>query len=342
MAAGGREILLWRVKPQPPGKQNGDARPRAFSVADEKVRLAHLTPDGRTILTVSEGRGEIEPAAETNVRLWDARTGELQRTLLCGVQTAAAALSPSGKFLVTGDWGDGPSRLWDLSNENLSPKEVRSFAGLHRVMAVAFAPGGKSCAAVTRDGDVCAYDVAGGSARWKKAAHAGAARCVAYSHDGKLLATAGDDKAVQIRDARTGDIKHTLKGHADRVNAVAFSPDGRLLASGGQDETARLWDVATGRPRGTVRPNGQSVPSVAFSPDGRTLATGGSRRVGVATVILWDVDSAKPRQQFDARNGPAFSVAFARDGELLMAAGGCEVLLWPVSEQRVVPGERGP
>src|SRR5262249_12881513 len=152
------------------------------------------------------------PVGETNLRLWDARTGDLKHTVLSGVQVDAVALSRSGKYLVTGAWGKDVTALWDLSDLKNGPKQVHEFAGCHDVVPVAFARDDKTFATVTSSGEVFAYDAASRKQLWQKQAHDGVARCVAYSADGKLLATAGNDKTVQLRDARTGDLKHTLNG----------------------------------------------------------------------------------------------------------------------------------
>jgi RNA polymerase sigma factor (sigma-70 family) len=345
-AAGQGPMPTWRDAakhgaPQPaPQEAHWFQRPKVISAADEKVRMAVFSSDGKSVLTVSAGGRDLDPVAETNLRLWNARTGELKHTLLSNVQIDAVAFSHSGKYLVTGDWGRGEPRLWDLSDLKDGPKLVRNFAGCQNVIAVAFAPDEKSFAAVTYDGSVYAYDAESGELRWKKQGHVDVARCVACSGDGKLVATAGNDKTVQIRDAKTGELKHTLEGHGDKVNAVAFSPDNKRLASCGYDGTARLWDVESGKLVRKLTPGNQSVRSVAFAPDGQTLATGGLQSVGVTKVALWDVATGKIRHEFTGKNGGAFSVGFSRDGTLLMAAGGREILLWrmkPAPQDRPRP-----
>jgi hypothetical protein len=199
-------------------------RPKVIPVVGEKVRMALLTPDGESVLTVSAGGRDLDAVTETNVRLWDTRTGDLKYTLLRNVQVDSVSFSASGKSLLTDDWRNGRPRLWDLGELKNGVQKGRAFPVCQNLIAVAFAPDEKAFAAVTQEGIVYAFDVAGGKLRWEQQGHDGPARCAAFSGDGKLVATGGNDKAVQIRDAKAGELKYLLNGHADKVNAVAFRP----------------------------------------------------------------------------------------------------------------------
>jgi eukaryotic-like serine/threonine-protein kinase len=70
---------------------------------------AHLTPDGQ-LLATDDWEGDIKE--ESDVRIWNARTGELLRRLGAGPNNSVR-ISPSGKWLVACGTGAGAG-LWQL------------------------------------------------------------------------------------------------------------------------------------------------------------------------------------------------------------------------------------
>lgn len=258
----------------------------------------------------------------------------------------AVAYRPDGHLLAVASTDDGLIRLWDVHRPDHPRRLPRTLTGHEdKVLAVAFAPDGRTVASSSQDGTVRLWDV---STPERPAplgapldAHDGGALAVAFAPDGRTLATAGDDDTVRLWDVRrpghVGPLGAPLRGHEDTVTSVAFAPDGRTLASGSEDGTARLWQVhdpARARSAGSaLTGHDESVDAVAFAPDGKTLATGSEDR----TVRLWNVEQAdrvRPLgQELAEHRGAVKSVAFAPDGKTL-ATGSSDgtVRLWNVAD----------
>jgi RNA polymerase sigma factor (sigma-70 family) len=263
-------------------------------------RLADLqTPEPGWFALSSDLRLAAQSNADGTIRLLDADTGNLVRTLPghtapgVGWQTQAMLFSPDGRRLFSCGH-DRTLRVWDVA----AGTELRK-------LALGDTPA-RDRLAVTPDGSLLAtldggngntaavrlWDVATGRER-RRLAVKGSAFDVAFSPDGTLLACAGVDPTavpqkpgtVILWETATGAEVRVLSGLEGAVTRLAFSADGRCLATGGPDATVRLWEVATGGERHVFRGHKGPVSAVAFSPDGRWLASSSPD----APVFVWDV-----------------------------------------------------
>ncbi len=255
-----------------------------------EVYSVAYSPDG---LTIASGSGD------GTIRIWNAQTGALLRTLtghtdrfpiafLIKTHTSiySVAYSPYGRTIARGN-GDGTIRIWNAQTETL----LRTLTG-----------------------------------------HTDRVCSVAYSPDGRTIASGSEDRTVRIWNAETGKLLRTLRGHTEWVSSVAYSPDGLTIASVSGGGTIRIWNAETGKLLRTLRGHSGGIYSVAYSPDGQTIACSGavlsddlSIRVPVISaceVQIWNAETGELLRKLINYKGRVNSVAFLRTvGRLPVAAG---------------------
>jgi WD40 repeat protein/tRNA A-37 threonylcarbamoyl transferase component Bud32 len=286
--------------------------PCAMSVA--------FSPDGRLLASAGGNPYGDATMVRGEVKLWDADTGKLVRTLT-GFRHIVyrVAFSPDGKLLAAVSH-DGQVRVWHTADGRsvhtlsvgapaedvaFSPDGKRLTAGSHQgcavvwdlaigkevrrlahgdgqVTRVAFSPDGQHLA-VTGEQEIHIWHL--GSGRRARRLPAPEAKGLAYSPDGKLLAAATGGR-VRLFDTADGRLVQTLTGHTGLVAGLAFGPDGRHLATAGADTTVRLWDVTGGTEEVVWRGHAGRVEAVCFHPCGWRLASAAAQP---GDVKVWDL-----------------------------------------------------
>jgi RNA polymerase sigma factor (sigma-70 family) len=338
---------------------------------DAHVRRLAWNPNGKTLATValtheivefktSDGKDKVSGACWPNstIKLYDAQTGELERSLGEEKHThiMAIAFSPDGmtaavaaaKLHEDPRKGKMEVRLLDAQTWVLKHKvTVEDGAG---VSALAFSPDGTRLALggaswlVENGSFVRLWDVKKGKrigpTKEKKAEKGpkparlgkGHVFCLAFSRDGKVLAAGDRDGKVRLFDGQTGERSRVLEGHGEWVSGVGFTLDGATLVSASGDKTVKLWDVKAGKLRRTLKGNKGSVTAFAISGDGQLFATAGEvkdKDKSKVEVILWDTKTGKPKKALPAQTMQVQSLAFSPDGRTLAIGGGNPFTLGP-------------
>jgi hypothetical protein len=190
---------------------------RNIFVSSGGVPGVAYSPDGRLIATMT---------IRQEVKLWDANTGELLRTLV-GVDDfgACVVFSPDGSILA-GAYSTQVV-LWDVkSGEVITILSGKSQEG------------------------VAGYNVGVGQ--------------ISFSPDGKYLATANMDGVSTIWELRKfSKVLSLMAVETLPPKAIDYSPDGKLLANGGDAGIVRVWDAKRVRNYSPVNSEASSTRSAS-------------------------------------------------------------------------------
>src|SRR5262249_26965119 len=161
-----------------------------------------------------------------------------------GTEGSAFALSPDGKRMVSGCWGDlseRVARVWDVE----TGKELFQLKGHDSCLScVAFSPDGRRILTGSPDRTVRLWD----------------------AKTGKALKTLSR-KQPWDADSR----------HASLVHAVLFTPDGKSAVSCGHESAILVWDLAAGKLARRIHvgieggSEQQAIGRLAWAPDGKRL-----------------------------------------------------------------------
>jgi len=265
------------------------------------------SPDGRRVaVSRSTHTG-------SNLRVWDARTGQGERVLTGHKeQVYAVAWSPDGKRLASASQ-DRTIRVWD---PDTGASVLTLTGGVGEVVAVAWSLDGSRLATGSRDQTARIWDARTGQMIATLNGHNGTVNGVAWRPDGSSVATAGDDRTVRLWDSVTGKPLAILRGHADRVFRIAWKPDGSRLASASEDQTIKIWDPFHAGESLDLDGHPAEVHAVAWSPDSRLVATGCDDPI----VRLWDAATGRLILKLEGHKEAVYALSFSPDGKRLATA----------------------
>jgi RNA polymerase sigma factor (sigma-70 family) len=308
-----------------------------FRGGDRPVSAMRFSPDGQTLLTVSQ---------DFLLRLWETKTGRLLHEVLPGFRSVSSpvgiAFSPDGKQIALSgsrrNDGDAPGyEPVRLVVDATSGKEVRRLPLAHGEvdLALAFTPDGKSLMSLRYNG-VFRVDEIDSGVEILHREFSRDAGTLTTSPDGKVVAiwTGANSRKLYLWDWQGGVEPRELKVPRRELNALAFSPDGKaLLACGDRQLFVYEWDVTTGDLRNQIEFRDDITPAgLAISPDGQTIAVtdmGNQRGKNFSGgVLVLERGTGKLVRELPTPGAQATHVVFSPDGRWLAVVGGVGVHVW--------------
>lgn len=321
-----RDVLV--LQPTPAGRRIGWADalnpPEAKPAAAEPISVVELEPKH----TLRGHKGAVLCAAiapngariatggeDGTIRLWDAKTGELQMTLE-GHSGAVHKVKFVADARLVSAGHDKTVRVWDATTGKQERLFDKHKAPVTTLLMSATTPMGQSA------------DEQGQAHRWNSTTvdaigkpikvHSRAVLAAAESPNGRYIVTASADKTAKIwipRNTPT-EIGGTLKGHHGPVTSVSCGRDNQSAVTGSEDGELRQWNLANRQETARIAVGGK-ITDVAYLP--------GTDRLAVANAQadkcgIWDVPAKQLAAKLKGHTDGVTAVAPSSDGNLLATA----------------------
>ena len=274
----------------------------------------------------SDGVAELKVVARYGGAAW-----------LAHDEAKAVALSPDGRWAVSGGGEGGTPLVWDartgavlgaLEGEHMSPSSL------------AFSPDGKLVAATDVGRRIVLWDAVSRQVARRLEAHEANVYRFAFSPDGRLLASGDADGVLLLWDLVSGAAPRTLANDQPSTGELAFSPDGRALAASKDGGILTVFDVASGKVvrESPAQPGtAAAIHGLAYSFDGKAIVSGETLATGGEAVVVRDAATLAVQQALMGHTAHVNVVRTTPDDRLVVSASGDgSARVWELATGRAV------
>ena len=303
--------------------QNGATEPRTearsagtvSSHSTDFARAMQLVGHKGPVLAVAssdQGRWIVSAGADATLRVWNAASGALVRTIELD-EGAPTALAVGDRQALAGHKG-GAIVLWDLER---AEKMAIFQLGSAPIVSLAFTANPNTFAVASQDGTVALLDTRSPSAAAVLLdGRDGTGLIVAAARLRDFVAATGSERAIRLWRTDGPNLLRTYRGPPSEITALDISPDGRYVAAASANGSINVWSNSSSRAVRTLRAHPGRIVAIAFGPD-RMLATSGED----GKVKLWNLRAGRVLRTLGAGSGPVRALGFSPDGRRIMTAG---------------------
>ena len=326
-----KSIQMWSVRTWQP----------IFNTSQSNSTLADLvfSPDGTSLASAS---------IDDNIKLWDAKTGQLKFNFdeeTGGYMTAGGysprgpmvAFSPDGNSLAStaadhNQFENKKVKVWNTQTGKLHATLEQDRRGSNTPFTtVQFSKDGQTVICGSQDGTLRHWNPkTGENVKPFGDAENGKYTLLPISPNNTTLVRKTEDDNFELWDIETGEVLITLKGFGHAIPPLNVSlVDKQAGVFKLQNKPTDLWEIISPKFAASIRGTSDqmTVPAVAYSSNSATLV--GKRS---ETVTLWDTNTNEQRGTFKEDYGDFVAHAFSPDGRILAVATrwGHTIRLWNV------------
>jgi WD40 repeat protein len=293
--------------------------------ANAEISSLTITADGTKIIT-GDGIGTI--------RIWNARTGECEKTVHLTSQyyhVQGLAISADGRIAVTApDSSDKVLRIWNLISGSQS--DVSPLSGHEKgINTISITPDGSLLASGGNDGTVRLWDVDKGTCL--RILNAGnTVNSVQISPDARLVTALAKNEIISWN-AESGEmVNRTTLGSS--FSKFVMSLNGEITMLSELNRIA-IWSVDNKAVQQLCElPKDVYVNSMAITPDGAFAVCGSSDH----TVRIFDVHKRTEVRNYRGHSQRVLAVALRADGKYAVSSGSDgTVCLWDTASSSTPP-----
>lgn len=238
------------------------------------------------------------------------RGNEVRQWLHADTGSYSAAISPDGRYLLTGDIG-GFGRVWDVQNGKVLYSVQHEDNDEGGIIDAAFSADGRYLVTIEPQ-SIARWTVADGRLvgywAWPDL------RAVAISANGRYALIGMKANQAIYFDMQAGKMVYVFPHH-EKITSVALSRDGRFALTGADDWHASLWNLADGEHVWSKNME-YKIAQVELSDDGAFALA--NAYVGGAKIFATDAGGSLVSQlEIKSRGMTVVSADFSDNGKIL-------------------------